>query len=372
MNDLIGLISDPPIEYRPELRWWLAEGLHTDETLRYEIDTAHRFGFGGVEFLAMDEAGLDHARYGWGSEEWVHDSQLVVEEATRRNMSVSFTSGTNWSNANLPTIDPEHPAAAKELNVAVEDVAGGGSRKGPLARVDPNAAPEHTLLPGHRADIRDLTFVAAVAALVVEATMTGAVLDADSVSDLTDLVRDGALDWTAPQGGRWRVFTFWMHGTGQTASPSASVNYTVNYLDPDGVQAMIDYWDSVVLTAALRAQVAQNPRTQMYMDSLELSTFGAGGLFWGRTLADEFHARRGYDITRWLPFLVRSAPLMAVSTVYHNQPVPGQAPSRRCASTTYGRSPTCTSRTCCAPSPPSCTPTASDCGRRSVTGCPSS
>ena len=112
-----GLIAEPAIEFRPELRWWLAEGLHTDETLRYEIDTAHRLGFGGMEFLAMDEAGIDHARYGWGAEEWVHDSQIVVEETTRRGMSVSFTSGTNWSNANLPTIDADHPAAAKELDV---------------------------------------------------------------------------------------------------------------------------------------------------------------------------------------------------------------------------------------------------------------
>ena len=72
-----------PIEYRPELRWWLAEGLHTDRTLRSEIEAAHRLGFGGMEFLAMDEGAIDHARYGWGSEEWVHDSAIVVEGPQR-------------------------------------------------------------------------------------------------------------------------------------------------------------------------------------------------------------------------------------------------------------------------------------------------
>ena len=133
IDDLVRLIKNPPIEYRPELRWWLAEGLHTDETLRYEIDTAHRLGFGGMEFLAMDEGNIDHSRYGWGAEEWVHDSQIVVEETTRRNMSVSFTSGTNWSNANLPTIDADHPAAAKELDVVSEDLSAGGSRSGGAA-----------------------------------------------------------------------------------------------------------------------------------------------------------------------------------------------------------------------------------------------
>ena len=49
LDELAALLADPPIEYRPEVRWWLAEGLHTDETLRREIDTAHRLGFGGME-----------------------------------------------------------------------------------------------------------------------------------------------------------------------------------------------------------------------------------------------------------------------------------------------------------------------------------
>ena len=257
VDDLARLIKDPAIEYRPDLRWWLAEGLHTDETLRYEIDTAHRLGFGGMEFLAMDEGDIDHARYGWGAEEWVHDSQIVVEETTKRNMSVSFTSGTNWSNANLPTIDPDHPAAAKELDVVSEDVSAGASRRGALSRIDLAAEPaaEHHL-PGQRGAIREQVFVAVVAARVLEETEVGAVLDVDSVVDLTSQVVDEALDWTAPDDGRWRLFTYWMHGTGQTASPSASVNYTVSYVDPDGAQAVIDYWDSVVLTPELREQIA--------------------------------------------------------------------------------------------------------------------
>ena len=321
MDDLIRPLKNPPIEYRPELRWWLAEGLHTDETLRYEIDAAHRLGFGGMEFLAMDEGAIDHARYGWGAEEWVHDSQIVVEETTKRNMSVSFTSGTNWSNANLPTIDPDHPAAAKELDVVTEDLPGGTSRSGALPRIDLEAEPAARHLPGERGVIRTQTLVAVVAARVVEETGVGAILDMDSVVELTEQVENEALEWIAPEIGGWRLYVYWMHGTGQTASPSASVNYTVSYVDPDGAQAVIDYWDSVVLTPELRKQIAANPRAQMYMDSLELSTFGAGGLFWGRTVVEEFASRRGYDIAPWLPFLTRDAPFMAVATVYHNEPV---------------------------------------------------
>ncbi|MBA3529329.1 MAG: hypothetical protein H0T91_08500, partial [Propionibacteriaceae bacterium] len=320
MDDLARLIKNPPIEYRPELRWWLAEGLHTDETLRHEIATAHRLGFGGMEFLAMDEGNIDHSRYGWGAEEWVNDSQIVVEETTKRNMSVSFTSGTNWSNANLPTIDADHPAAAKELDVVSEDPPAGAARKGTLPRIDLDAKPANQLLPGDRGDIHQQVLVAVVAARVLEENEAGAILDVDSVVDLTGQVRHEALEWTAPDDGSWRLFAYWMHGTGQTASPSASVNYTVNYLDPDGAQAVIDYWDSVVLTPKLREQIGRNPRAQMYMDSLELFTTGAGGVFWGRTVAEEFSARRGYDITPWLPFLTRTVEMMAASTTYHYEP----------------------------------------------------
>lgn len=320
VDDLAQLIKNPSIEFRPELRWWLAEGLHTDETLRREIDTAYRLGFGGMEFLAMDEGDVDHARYGWGAEEWTHDSQVVVEETTRRNMAVSFTSGTNWSNANLPTIDADHPAAAKELDLVSEDLVSGTVRTGALPRIDLEAEPAPSLLPGHRGKVGEQVLVAVVAARVLEETEVGVVLDADSVVDLTGRVHEETLEWTAPEDGPWRLFTYWMHGTGQTASPSSSVNYTVSYVDPDGTQAVIDYWDSVVLTPELRQEIGRNPRAQMYMDSLELETYGAGGLFWGRTVAEEFQARRGYDVVPWLPFLTRNVGFMAASTIYHNEP----------------------------------------------------
>ncbi len=146
----------------------------------------------------MDEGDIDHARYGWGAEEWVHDSQIVVEETTRRNMSVSFTSGTNWSNANLPTIDPDHPAAAKELDLVSEDLPGGTSRSGALPRIDLAAEPAARHLPGQRGVIRTQTLVAVVAVRVLEETEVGAILDVDSVVELTEQVQDEALEWTAP------------------------------------------------------------------------------------------------------------------------------------------------------------------------------
>ena len=45
------------------------------------------------------------------------------------------------------------------------------------------------------------------------------------------------------------------------------------------------------------------------------------GVFSGATpWSRSSRARRGYDITPWLPFLTRNVPFMAVDTVYHNEP----------------------------------------------------
>lgn len=317
LDEFSSSFRHPGIEFRPELRWWLAEGLHTDQTLRDEVDTAHRMGFGGMEFLAMDEVAVDHSRYGWGSEEWWHDSEIVVDEATRRGMSVSFTSGTNWSNANLPTITPDDNAAAHELDVVIEEISPAGHRTGVVPQVDLTAESTPSLLPGHRGTVTKQSLAAVVAIRVVDAESTPRILDLPSTVVLTDAVRDGELDWAAPDEGNWLLLFYWLHGTGQLATPSVSENVTVNYLDRSGVDAVIDYWKTTVLTPQLRRHIAQNPRTQMYMDSLELSTYGAAGLFWSGSFADEFRRRRGYDIEPWLPFLNRSTAIMAVGTTYH-------------------------------------------------------
>jgi hypothetical protein len=129
LDDLPRLIATPPMEYRPELRWWLAEGLHTDETLGNEIDTAHRLGFGGMEFLAMDEAAVDHARFGWGAEEWVHPSQIVVEETTKRRHVGQLHLRHQLVERQPAHHHPEHPAAAKELNVVFQDLSAGTARR---------------------------------------------------------------------------------------------------------------------------------------------------------------------------------------------------------------------------------------------------
>ena len=312
MSELKDRFKSPGKEYQCDVRWWLAEALHTDETLIKEVNTLAEDGFGAVEFLAINELGADSSRYGWGSEEWVHDTEIIIREVTKKGMGASFTSGTNWSNANLPDTvhTPDDPSASKELDYTVETLGPGQHRSGPLLMS----------VPVKKSVVKKQILVAIMAAKVVGEANGRTLLESPLI--LTPEVVDHELDWTAPTDGEYLLLAFWMHGTGQTATPSYRENYTVNYMDRYGADKVIEYWDSVVLTPALREYIKKNNRVQMYMDSLEIAVTGKGGQLWGYHFLEEFHQRRGYDLTPYLPYILRRTQVIAMGPMdYHYEMV---------------------------------------------------
>jgi len=121
---------------------------------------------------------------------------------------------------------------------------------------------------------------------------------------------DWTLDWTAPDNGDYELMVFWMHGTGHTSQPSitpSNANVTIDYMSGKGVDALIEYWENTILTPELVDVIKDNGRCQLYMDSLELSSSAAkGNHYWCSSFLDEFETRRGYDLTPYLPFIVRT------------------------------------------------------------------
>lgn len=335
---LESLYEEIETEYRPDVRWWLAEGLHTDETLIKNLQQIYDSGFGAAEVLAMPEPGADPALYGWGSEEWEADCQLIVDKATELGLGFSLTSGTHWANANLPDtfswggnlFTPDNKAASKELDYATVLLQAGEAFAGKLPHPPVTDAVTDDII-GVTAAYTQYVFQGAVAARLVKArpksgqdydyaegTRPGT-LDMASLTDLTDRVteQDGeySLAWTAPDDGEYALFVYWMHGTSQTSSPSVSTNYTINYMDSYGVEALIDYWNENILTDELRQTLAESGRGEIYMDSLEVDTYGEGGLFWGYHFKQEFIDRMGYDITPYLPVIVTGSGRTMARTV---------------------------------------------------------
>jgi len=85
-----------PVEDRPQVRWWLDQGYHTDETLRKSVQTLYELGYGGMEILCLSNNTTENSIYGWGTEEWRHDLAVLVETAGKLGMNVDFAAGPDW------------------------------------------------------------------------------------------------------------------------------------------------------------------------------------------------------------------------------------------------------------------------------------
>ena len=101
------------------------------------------------------------------------------------------------------------PADVVQLDFVLEDLQAGTARTGALPCVDLDQEQPPALLPGHKGKVSEQQLVSVVAARVLEPTVTGVVLDVDSVVDLTTAVEGESLELTrstaleyAPRGVR--------------------------------------------------------------------------------------------------------------------------------------------------------------------------
>ncbi|MCL2164519.1 MAG: hypothetical protein FWH55_09050 [Oscillospiraceae bacterium] len=314
--------ADPEGVYRPGTRWWMALGLHTNQTIKEEIEKMSNAGYGSVEILCLDESGIDAPRYSWGSPEWIADTKLIIEETTKRGMGFSLTSGAHWGNANIPNTyeyegkqwNADHRAAAQRLHFTNTTVTAGATYSGTLGLP---AAANNNANRHNAVTVFNLVSVVAMKSIANASGTNRQRLDYESSIVLEKDVHytwaDGAqtvsINWTAPNDGDYVLFAFWMYGAHVTATPSYATNYAINYVDPYGAEAMKSYWADEVLTEDLRDLIKENGRGEMYMDSLEVELSTSGqlcGVFWGFTFLEEFQKRRGYDLTPYLPFLIRT------------------------------------------------------------------
>jgi hypothetical protein len=126
--------------------------------------------------------------------------------------------------------------------------------------------------------------------------------DAIRTSDIIDLTgkmtTDGKLECSLP-AGRWRIYRFGWSITGKInhpASPEAT-GLEVDKLDPDAwMRYFRTYLD--LYKEASGGMLGQKGIRYLLVDSYEAGTYT-----WTPKLAEEFKARRGYDLTPWLPVL---------------------------------------------------------------------
>ena len=278
----------PDISARTDLRWWMASGLHTNETITEELRAMRDAGFGGVELCQLADRNINETLYGYGSDQWENDVKLILRTALGSGMSVSLTSGAGWSTANVPGIDPDSQETNQCVVLITEDIAAGQTRTGSVPHSD---------------SLRPAAVFIGAAALMKAGER---IYSPDGYVILTPLVKEGSLDWTAPAYGDWTIMYYYAQGTAQSASPSSGKSYCINYFDRRGVEALKKYLETNVLNDDELNTLIMNGDVQIFMDSLEYSS-GAGITNWTENFEAEFLRRKGYDIIPYL-FLAANAP----------------------------------------------------------------
>lgn len=120
----------------------------------------------------------------------------------------------------------------------------------------------------------------------------------EDVVDLTPYVKDGTLTWNAPEGN-WRIFRFGYSLTGKTnhpASPEAT-GLEVDKLDP---KAITEYFHNYLQTYA---DASGGKLGKGGIEYLLTDSYEAGAQTWTGNMFEEFKARKGYDLLRWMPAL---------------------------------------------------------------------
>lgn len=295
LTDLEARYIKPDQTNNTELRWWLAQGSHTDETIVEEIRMMHEQGFTGVELCMLDDATIDTQKYAYGSAEAVHDWKLAIETATKNGMSVGLTSGTHWKAANIPGLDPDSEAAGQQAICSEETVEAGNTREGGLRLPDvkiPESA-KKTLIG---------VYAYRIASMGDGTNSKSTVLDQSCFYDLTGEVKEGALTWTAPDDGDYMLYSLWQCGTYQTCDPSQTTAYAINYFNKTGAKALEKYFDDTFFNDPELAEAVRQGNVQLFMDSLEFTT--SQGIFWSSIMADRFQEKKGYDIRPYLALVL--------------------------------------------------------------------
>ncbi len=117
----------------------------------------------------------------WLGEGWYRDLSICLEEAKRHNLQMWIFDEKWWPSGEVGGMVPEK-YASKRMAASATDVAG------PARFEEPGYGPERL-----------------IAALAGRITAEG--IDGGTVIDLADSIRDGVLQWDAPEG-TWKVMKF--------------------------------------------------------------------------------------------------------------------------------------------------------------------
>ncbi|KAL3459661.1 hypothetical protein BJX64DRAFT_301114 [Aspergillus heterothallicus] len=307
-----GRLPVPSSYDAPRFRYWWPGGWIDPDVVKDEVEAIALAGFGGAEIGDVRDSvtvAMDPDVYGWAQERWNDGVLAAYQAANEHDIHMDMTLGPHWPTG-VPGYTPDSVETAKELVHGQFLLQPGTKYSGslPLPLADPSGMnqgnPNVTATP-------QLIAVLAAKTSATSANTSTIAIDDSTITDISKHYKNGKLTWTAPRGGRYVVVAVYSRGTGQvqnmydmnTNGPrltSPSPAYIVDHLSTAGVKATTNYWNKHILTDELRA-LLKDSQGSLFEDSLELKLTQ----YWTPKFIQEFKARRGYDLTPYLLYVLK-------------------------------------------------------------------
>ncbi|MCQ2163396.1 MAG: glycoside hydrolase family 2 [Bacteroidales bacterium] len=286
-KDLWAQFQKPDNRYRPFVRWWWnGDRVQADE-IRRELNIMKAAGIGGVEinpivFPGGDDT-LDTKPLTWLSDEWIDMLKVAFDEAERIGMTCDLIIGSGWPFGSETL--PREECASVMLTYA-EPVKGGERLEISKFHIYKALDPGVTKVNPRR-----------TAELVAMYLAPDPMSDLSQAIDVTDKFNGDVLDIEVPKG-KWQMYALVKYRSFASVicgAPGAAGSI-LNHMDAKAVRNYLDHMADAI--EAKIGPLSEHLRA-FFVDSMELE-----GSNWTDDFAEEFKARRGYDVMPWLPFIM--------------------------------------------------------------------
>jgi hypothetical protein len=266
--------ANPPDDCRIMMRWWWFGSAVTKPELQRELEQMKEEGIGGVEIATLYPLALDDPETGFHNQPFLSDEHLdairfAAATARKLGLRVDITLGSGWpyGGAHIPVTQ-----AAGALRVETIPVPPGADS---IAVPDITAGEQ--LITAFLAPVRDDRL---------------SLQDAKQVSSIAN----SRLRISPAPKDPSRAIFFIASRTGMTVKRPAvgAEGFVLDHYDRSAIETHLHAVGDRLMEA-----FGDQPPYAIFSDSLE--DYGSN---WTADLIEQFRARRGYDLTPYLPALI--------------------------------------------------------------------
>ena len=334
--ELEAAFAAPPIAAAPWAYWFVMDGNLTRDGITADLEAMRAAGLGGVIFLEVD-VGIPRGPVKFMSPEWRALFAHAVAECKRLGLQLTLNAGPGWTGSGGPWVTPEQ--SMQHLVASTTEVEGPRHFDAVLQQPAPRPpffgdghmpAELRARKDAFHRDVSVLAFPSPATAariddldekaLYVRAPYSSqrgvkpflpapasfdepprdAVITADAILDLGQLLdATGRLRWDVP-AGRWTILRFCRTSTGANTRPAPlpGLGLECDKFDAAALDAHFAAFVEPLLAATGTPNADGAGWTMLHIDSWEMSAQN-----WTAAFRAEFTARRGYDPLPYLPTL---------------------------------------------------------------------